>query len=121
MTRPFRSRSSHVALVDRLLFAGAVAIQFVVLYAPRGPDVGVPYVDKVVHVLIFAAVVWTGRRMGLPGVVLAVIFIAHAVVSELLQLMLLPERSGAVSDVFANLVGIAAGLAVPARGRIIRA
>jgi hypothetical protein len=116
VTERFRFRSPGTRLVDRLLFAGAIVIQLIVLYVPRGPGVGVPYADKAVHVAVFAMVVWTGRRVGLPGVLLALIFVAHAVVSELVQVTLLPERSGEVSDVIADLVGVAVGLTVPARG-----
>jgi hypothetical protein len=117
----FRSRSGRAALLNRVLFGGAIFVQVVVLYVPREVDGGVPYVDKAVHAAIFAAAVWTGRRINLPAAVLAVVFGAHAVVSELLQAALLPERSGTASDVIANLVGVAVGLALPIRGGIIRA
>ena len=115
------SRSALATVLDRVLCGGALLVQLVVLYVPRGLDSDVPYADKVVHVAIFAAAVWTGRRIGLPTVVLALIFGMHAVVSELLQSALLAERSGTVSDVIANLVGVAVGLALPTRGGIIRA
>jgi hypothetical protein len=115
------SRSAVTTLFDRVLFGVALLVQQAVLYVPRGVDDGVPYADKVVHVVIFAAVVWTGRRIRLSAVVLTLIFGTHAVVSELLQSTLFAERSGTVSDVIANLVGVAVGLALPTRGGIIRA
>jgi len=103
----------------RMLFVLAIAVQLVVLYAPRGTGGGIPYLDKVVHVAIFAAVVWAGRRAGIPGVVLAAIFLAHAVVSELVQAELLPGRSGSVTDVLADVAGVVLGLALPVRRGII--
>lgn len=106
-------------LSGRALFILAIAVQLVVLYAPRGTGGWIPYSDKVVHVAIFAAVVWAGRRVGVPGVLLAAIFLAHAVVSELVQAELLPGRSGSVTDVLADVVGVALGLALPVRRGII--
>ena len=103
----------------RALFVLAIVVQLVVLYAPRGTGGGIPYLDKVVHVAIFAAVVWAGRRVGVPGLWLAAIFLAHAVVSEVVQAALLPGRSGSVTDVLADVVGVALGLALPVRRGII--
>jgi VanZ family protein len=88
-------------------------VQLFVLYAPAGPGGDPPaYADKVVHLAVFAAVAWTGRRAGIRSRPLLVALVAHAVVSELLQLTLLPGRSGDLLDVVADIVGAVVGLVV---------
>jgi hypothetical protein len=98
----------------RLWTAGllvALAVQLVVLYSPQG--VGGPQVsgiDKVVHVLIFAAPAlaalmagFSRRRLLWALGILAL----HAPVSELIQHLALPQRSGDVLDAVADLSGVA--------------
>lgn len=99
---------------DQVLFAAAVLVQLLVLYAPRvpGPE-GVAHVDKLVHLVVFAAVVWTGRRVGISALVLGAVLGGHAVVSEVLQATALGERTGDVGDVVADLAGVGLGLVVP--------
>lgn len=96
----------------RLLFAAAVAVNLAVLYWPRpvaeGPDV--PHLDKIAHVLVFAAVAWTGARAGLAARWLVPALLLHAVSSELAQAYLLPRRSGDAADVLADCVGVLAGI-----------
>ena len=68
-----------------------------------------PGADKVVHLLLFAALAATTRwRFGSAGVGLAAVA-AYAVLSEVVQARVLPERSGDAYDVVADLVGAAAG------------
>jgi len=96
----------------RLLFGLAVLAQLVVLYAP-GTATGsivVPKVDKVVHLAVFAAVVLAGRRAGLPLGPLVAVSVAQAVVSEVVQTALVPDRSGDPGDVVADLTGIVLGV-----------
>ena len=91
----------------RIGFAGCLLVHLVVLYAPRVPATGgTPGIDKLVHVLIFAAVGVTGVRAGLPLNPVLVLLMAHAVGSEVLQATLLPGRSGDGWDVMADLVGV---------------
>ncbi|MGH8825705.1 MAG: VanZ family protein [Jiangellaceae bacterium] len=99
-------------MTARLLFGVAVLAQLVVLYAPDAPagPVAVPHLDTVVHVAVFAAVVWSGRRAGLPVWPLVVISVVQAVGSEAVQAALLPGRSGDPGDVVADLAGIALGV-----------
>jgi hypothetical protein len=95
----------------RLLLAGSVVVQLVALYWPQQVGGGgPPGTDKLVHALLFAAVAFTGRFAGVPVRWLAALLAAHAVVSELVQALLLPGRSGDPRDVFADLVGVAGGL-----------
>lgn len=88
-------------------FALAVTVQLVALYWPRpvdpAPGTGL---DKVVHACIFAAVLVTGLRAGLPGWPLAAALAVHAGLSEIVQGQLL-GRDADVADVVADLVGLA--------------
>lgn len=106
MSPTARRRTRHLVL------AAAVLVQLVVLYVPRVPDVGavgVPGADKVVHAAVFAAVTLAALRATLPAVPVLALVAAHAPVSELLQHLVLPGRSGDPVDVLADLVGVALG------------
>lgn len=97
--------------LTRVTFAAAVAVNVAALYWPRGVSGGdVPGADKVVHLLLFAAVAATGVRAGVPVRWLAGLLAAHAVCSELAQHWLLPLRSGDPWDAVADLVGAAVGI-----------
>lgn len=99
-------------LLRRVFFAGAVALQLVALYLPQPPtpgEVAVPGADKAVHVLVFALMMLTGVLAGLPARWLALVLAAHAVLSEVIQHVLLPTRSGDPLDALADLGGIALG------------
>jgi len=97
--------------LDRALFGVAIAISAFVLLWPSAPGVPLfPYSDKIVHALVFAALAWTGRRAGLPVMGLGVGLLVYAVGSEVVQHTLLPGRSGDLTDVVADLVGVALGL-----------
>lgn len=100
-----------------VVFVAALVVHLVVLYWPSPPAVGegVPGLDKVVHVLVFASVAWTGRRVGLSSVWLGAALVGHAVVSEVLQHAVLADRAGDVGDVVADLVGVLLGLLLPVR------
>ncbi|MBD0292765.1 MAG: VanZ family protein [Jiangellaceae bacterium] len=102
-------------MTARLLFAAAVAVQVLVLYTPEPPTGGVrsPVAAAVVHLVVFAAAVWTGRRAGLPTRLLAGAFAAHAGISEAIQEALLPERSAELADIAADLAGIVLGALLP--------
>jgi VanZ family protein len=92
----------------------ALAAQLVALYVPRAPSEGGGHgVDKVVHVALFAVVVWTARRVGLPLLWVVLICAAHAPVSEWVQSAFLPHRDGSVDDAVADLVGVAIGAVLP--------
>jgi VanZ family protein len=102
--------------VRRLLFAGAVVAQLVALYWPRPVETGSTLpIDKVVHALIFGAVMWTGARAGLPPRPLAAVLAVHAGVSEVLQATVL-DRDGNLPDAVADVAGIALAWALLAAG-----
>ncbi|MFC0626526.1 VanZ family protein [Kribbella deserti] len=98
-------------LMWRIAFGVACAVQLAALYAPRaaGPEAGFPYADKVVHLLIFAAVAYLGPRAGVPAWPLFAVLAANAVISEVIQHVVLPMRSGDAFDTVADLVGVALG------------
>lgn len=95
----------------RLLLAGALVLNLVVLYAP---DPGSPPgsglgLDKLVHAGIFALLVLTGLRAGLaPGWFLPAV-LAHAAISELVQATLLSARAGDLADAVADAAGTVLG------------
>lgn len=103
-----------------LVPAGVVAllaVQVLVLYTPQsgGPPSPIPHGDKVVHALVFAApVLVAGLAKGAAWQAVAFLSAVHAPVSEVIQHLALPTRSGDAWDVVADLVGVgmaAAGVA----------
>lgn len=95
-------------------FAVALLVQLAVLYSPSTPDgaPGVPGLDKVVHATIFLLPALFGVLAGIRPLRLAVVLVAHAIASELVQHLLLPERSGDAWDALADVVGVALGLVI---------
>ncbi|WP_210418099.1 VanZ family protein [Ruania zhangjianzhongii] len=96
----------------RAIFVATIAVQLIVLYLPQPPstaEVGVPGADKAIHVLVFALVMLTGVLASVPARWLALVLAAHAVLSEVVQHLLLPSRSGDPLDAVADLAGIALG------------
>ena len=81
-----------------------------VLFAPSaGGSVSFPGADKLVHLALFALLAATTRwRFGQATGLLAAVA-AYAVVSELVQGLVLAERSGDVRDVVADLLGAGLG------------
>lgn len=113
-------RAQTRSLIERAMpmtFALFLLAQFVVLYAPRVPSAGggVPGLDKAVHLVVFAAVALTGLLSALPERWLIPLLLAHAAVSEAIQHLMLPDRSGDAVDVLANAAGVLLGWAL-ARG-----
>jgi hypothetical protein len=91
-------------------------VQLALLYWPRAvsPAGGIPW-DKLVHALVFGLVMWTGVRAGIPARPWLVVSLAHAVLSEVLQGLLLPNRSGDPWDAVADAVGVLVAAALVAR------
>ncbi len=99
----------------RQVFAITVVIQLVVLYWPHAPSPPTTLpVDKLVHLSVFAAVAWTGRRAGIPLRPLLAALLAHAVISELLQAWVIAGRDGDPRDVLADWSGTLLALALAA-------
>lgn len=98
-------------LIMPAMLVAALALQVVVLYAPEapGPASPIPHGDKAVHALVFALpvlVAGLGRRGWWPLV--ALVCAVHAPVSEIIQHVVLPHRSGDPWDVAADLAGVGA-------------
>jgi VanZ family protein len=95
----------------RIAFVAAVALQLYGVYSPReaGPHIGIPQIDKVAHCFLFAAVAFTGLKVGVPARWLLGALAANAIVSELVQHWLLPQRDGDPFDVLADLAGVVLG------------
>lgn len=115
-----RIRGSRAAVT---LFVLAVAVNLLVVFWPLPPSDApglFPHADKIAHVLVFAAVGWTGVRARIPLLPLVLLLAAHAVESELVQHFLLPGRSGDAADTVADLAGVAAGTVLPRAGAAAR-
>lgn len=117
MTRMPSPTWSRVAVPDvarRMALLGlgvTVAAQFFVLYVPQPPTTPMfPYADKVIHASIFAAPVVLALLAGLPARAAVTVIAAHAPVSEMIQHIFLPERSGDFFDVLADLAGVTLGV-----------
>ena len=97
-------------LLWRLAFGVALAVQLIAVYSPHGlagPEIN--GLDKVVHLSIFFAPALAALMMGIRARWALGILALHAPVSELIQHFALPQRSGDVFDVVADLSGVALG------------
>ena len=107
-TTPARRAGRPGVLV---LLGVAVAVQLVVLYSPEGGGPPLfPQADKVVHLLVFLVPVALAVVAGFRRRVVVAVFAAQAVLSEVVQGLFLPHRSGDVLDAVADLTGVALGL-----------
>jgi len=87
-----------------------MVMQLAALYSPQGvAGPAITGLDKVVHVVIFAAPALIALRAGYRARWVLGILVVHAPVSELIQHFALPHRSGDVFDVMADLGGVAVG------------
>lgn len=97
----------------RALLAVTLVVQLIVLYWPRVPGppglLDLPGLDKLIHMVIFAAVAWTGLRAGCRARWWLPLMVLHAGVSEVLQASVLPHRSGDWWDVVADVAGVCLG------------
>jgi len=92
-------------------FVLACLVSLVVLFSPSSGAAGrVPHLDKLVHASVFGLLVLTGvLRFGRPR--LAVLAAAaYAVLSEVVQHVALPGRTGDPTDVVADVTGALLGL-----------
>lgn len=99
--------------------AALVVAQFVVLYLPDpsavpGVDLPVPHLDKIVHVGAFALPTWALVRLVRRRHLVVVAMLAQAVVSEVVQGALLPNRGFEWLDLAADVAGVGLGLALAA-------
>ena len=89
----------------------AAAVHLAVLYSPRAPSVGSEVrLDLLVHVAVFAAVATTARWAGVGSRTVGLVLAVEALVSEGVQALWLPGRTGDVTDLLADAVGTVVGL-----------
>lgn len=97
----------------RLLLVAAVlalAAQCVAVYAPSAPnEQGIPYVDKVVHLAVFAAPTALFLLAGLRAALALPVLALHGPLSEEIQADFLPHRDGSWDDALADLLGVLVG------------
>ena len=104
-------RTGRPAVLALLVLA--VAVQLVVLYSPDGGGPPLfPQADKVVHLLVFLLPVALAVVAGFRRRLVVAVFAAQAVLSEVVQAVFLPHRSGDVLDAVADLTGVALGVLV---------
>jgi hypothetical protein len=102
----------HGAL-SRWAFAVTVLVSLAVLFVPAsGVPVAPPGVDKLVHVLLFAALAVTARWAGIGVRAVAGLLLGYAAASELLQALPVLGRSAELVDWLADAGGVLVGLAV---------
>lgn len=92
-------------------FAVALALNLVVLLTPdpHAPGSGVPGLDKAVHLTIFGLLTGTGVVAGLSARWFVPAVLAWAGLSEVVQALFLPARSGDWRDLVADATGVALG------------
>src|SRR4051812_6978767 len=96
--------ATHSAFA-RGAFAVVVLVSLAVLFAPESDvPAAPPGVDKVVHVLLFAALALSGRWAGVGWRVLGVGLVVYGAVSEVLQGVTPLGRSASVFDWFADVL-----------------
>jgi hypothetical protein len=99
--------------LSRGAFAVTVLVSLAVLFAPASDvPVAPPGVDKLVHLLLFAALAITARWAGMGVRLAAVLLPAYAAASELLQALPALGRSADLLDWVADAAGVLLGLAV---------
>ncbi len=110
MAAPHPALRVHGAL-SRGVLAVTVLVSLAVLFAP-GSDVpsAPPGVDKLVHLLLFLALALAGRWAGIRARPLALLLVAYAGLSEVVQAVSDLQRSGSVLDWLADVAGAGLGL-----------
>ncbi|GAA4416676.1 hypothetical protein GCM10023169_11830 [Georgenia halophila] len=101
-------------LARSAVVAVSLVVQLLVLYMPDAPDapggVEIPGADKAAHLLVFAAVSYAALRAGVPRTLVVGYGLGQALLSELVQHLWLPLRTGDPLDLLADLAGVALAL-----------
>jgi VanZ family protein len=95
------------------VLVAVLVVQLISLYSPEvpaGPQIA--GIDKVIHILIFAAPALAALMAGLSAPWVIGILAVHAPVSELIQHFALSGRSGDPFDMLADFAGIVIGVLV---------
>lgn len=95
----------------RIPLAVTFVVALIVLFTPAsGVPSGFQHSDKIIHVILFAALAYTSRVAEIGWVSTALWVSAFAVISEFLQAILPLGRSGSAADALADATGVAVGL-----------
>jgi VanZ family protein len=115
MPRSHPALAVHGAL-SRGAFAVTVLVSLAVLFTP-GDQVPLapPGVDKLVHLMLFAALALSGRWAGIRAGGLTAVLLVYAAVSEVVQGLSPLERSASVADWLADAAGVVLGVVLWAR------
>jgi len=104
---------ARTGALARGVFAVVALVSLAVLFAPASDVPSAPAgVDKVVHLALFAALAASGRWAGAGARTLAVLLLAYAAVSEVVQGLPALGRSMSLADWAADAVGVLVGLAL---------
>jgi VanZ family protein len=99
-------------VLARGTFAVVVLVSLAVLFTPQSDvPAAPPGVDKLVHLLLFAALAFSGRWSGAGRRALALLLVVYAASSEVIQGLAPLARSASVADWLADVVGVLLGLA----------
>jgi VanZ family protein len=103
----------------RIGFVAACLLHLYGVYSPSqaGPDVGLPLADKIGHLFLFGSVAFLGLKAAVPARRLLVALVGNALLSELVQHFVLPQRSGDPFDSVADLLGVAVGAWLATRSK----
>lgn len=96
--------------LSRVVLALVLLVSVVVLFAPASDVPSAPAgTDKVVHLLLFAALAVSARWSGGRGAPVAAGLVLYAVASELVQGLTPLARSASLADLTADVAGILVG------------
>ncbi len=100
-----------------LPFVVAALLSVIVLFTPAsGVPTAPPGTDKVVHFLLFALLMGTGRYARMPTGPLVAALVGYAAVSEVLQWLITAlNRGGDVLDALVDVAGVGFGYLVARR------
>lgn len=102
--------------VDRLRqasFGLVLVVSFCIFFAPASAVPSAPIgVDKMVHVVSFAALSYTIVLAGMSRPRAVVVLLAYGATTEVVQTLLPLNRSGSWVDVLSDAAGIAVGIAL---------
>lgn len=99
----------------RTPFALTIVASAVILFTPAsGVPTAPPGTDKIVHLVLFAALAITGHMAQVRFAPLLIGLSCYAMASELLQALLPLNRTGDPVDAAVDLAGIGAGMLITA-------
>lgn len=99
----------------RAPFALTIAASAVILFTPAsGVPTAPPGTDKILHLVLFAALAITGHVAQVRFAALLIGLSCYAVTSELLQAVLPLGRTGDLVDAAVDVAGIGAGMLITA-------